>query len=485
MALLSRERGSRLEWAVVAAAVAMFAPSLGYSLTFDDLGTVVEHPGVQGMSVRDVLLRGFWGHHFGDPEAVPTYRPVVTLTYWLDRHLGRGAPWVFHATNLLWYALLLFALFRLLRTWNIVAPRARLLVVSCFAALAIHADVVPSVTGRTEIMAALFSILALDFALRDNVRWFVPVALLAMFSKESALPFVAVIPLVVRKRTIAFAAAASVASVLAFRFGVGLPFRAAMTGAEADNVLLTRGFVARLPGVFDVLTRYLEHTLTGVELSPDYHYASVVPSSTMFAVRPAIGVVATVLAVLYLRREVLLLFAGSYLVVSSFLMPASAVLADRVFFLPSFFLVLALAIAAERRARVAVPVAVAFAVVQSILAIALSRIWRNERTLAMHVVATYPVNARGRHMRAHIAYLDGDVATTAWELVVESAIYNAYPRALERDAIPASWDARDDRFALLRDLLGPAAYSAAIARGRVRAHLGGYRDASAFIAELR
>lgn len=492
-------RNRMAEVAVIVAAVALYAPSLGYSLTFDDLGAAVEHPGVQSarLPLRDIFFRDFWGHAFGDPSGVPTYRPVATLSYWLDQRIGHGAPWVFHLTNLLLYALLLTVLLRVLRLWlgDQLGDRGRLFVVAAFASLAVHADVVPSVAGRTELLAMTLSLTAFGLALRPmaagRAGLYGAAILGALLSKESALPFVLVIPLLAARagqRWLPRAAisVACAALVLAFRSANGLSLRARHIAAEADNPLLIVGLKARLSGAMEVLTRYVEHTVTGIDLCPDYSYATVVPTA---GARMWIGMVLAALATAIFVRafrtrvaDALFAFAATYVVASHILIPASAVIADRLFFFPSLFLIVAVALAMRRRPIFALAAA-AFVVMQAILAASVARMWRDPRSLAQHTVDTCPLNGRGRAMRAHVAYLDGDAATTAWELVVESAIYNQFPRALPEDLIPAAWEALPvvERFVRLRAALADARYHDALARGMMRARTSGYADAEAWI----
>jgi hypothetical protein len=77
--------------ATVVVATLLYAPSLAFELTWEDLHTVERHPGVQGpLSLRRILGLDFWGHAFHAPDAIGTYRPLVTASYWLDVHVARS-----------------------------------------------------------------------------------------------------------------------------------------------------------------------------------------------------------------------------------------------------------------------------------------------------------------------------------------------------------------------------------------------------------
>lgn len=509
-----RER--TLLWVVIAASVGLFLPSLRYALTFDDLGTVLEHPGVQSttLSLRDVFFRDWWGRPFGAPDGVPTFRPLATLTFWLDHRLGHGAPWLFHAGNLVWYALLLLALHRLLWTWagDALRPAHRLLAVATFASLAIHADVVPSVTGRAELLTMLFSVLALQLALARSTAVAVfgaaAATWLSLLCKESAVPFALALPLlsfragVSKRRALAQlgCAAAGVAGVLAFRVAAGLPLRMHHASVEADNTLFRApGFFARLPGAMDVLANYTLHVGTGVDLCADYSYAAFVPSTGWLAVGPLVGAALAALgigALAVTRRraprvaDALFGFAACYAIASSILAPATAVLADRLLFFPSFWLVAAgacaLARLPARTHRLVLPALAAFVLAQAALTATTSGRWRDERSLALHTVAYCPHNGRGREMRAHVAWLDGDVEGAAWQLVARAALYNRYPAAVPDEVLSEDWENVPfaERLGRLRAACTPNQYGDALARATFLARTEGYREAEALLTRM-
>ena len=187
---------------IVLAGVLPYLPTLGHGFTLDDANTIAGHKGVQGpLAWDDVVLRDWWGRSRFD--SIGTWRPLATLTFWVDRHVGAGAPWTFHFTNVLLYGALLVLLERFLRRWRAasLSDAARFLAVLVFGALAIHADVVPSPTGRAEILAALFSLGALFAATCTPVLAAREVTLaagclfLALLSKESAAPMAILLPL--------------------------------------------------------------------------------------------------------------------------------------------------------------------------------------------------------------------------------------------------------------------------------------------------
>jgi tetratricopeptide (TPR) repeat protein len=185
------------------------------------------------------------------PVAPGLYRPVTILSYVLDAGIGGMQPWIFHASNILLHAvasILVFLLTRKLLQQDIPALAASLL----FAVHPVHTEAVTWVSGRSELLAAMFVLVGVLFHLQSvGARHALPLQLgsafsyfLALSSKEIAvsLPFVlALIPLVFgqskredRKKTV-------LALLFVFiALGAYLLFRIAALGALSVPLSHTR-----------------------------------------------------------------------------------------------------------------------------------------------------------------------------------------------------------------------------------------------------
>ena len=145
--------------AVVVALVALllFLPALGYELVWDDLGLVRAVERTVGMSGLRGLFTTPFSIEVGEPTAY--YRPVPCLSLLLDAWLGGGRPAFFHGTNVGLHvanSLLVWLLAR-----RFVASRsAALLGALFFAVHPVHVESVAFVSGRTDLWAAFFSLLA-------------------------------------------------------------------------------------------------------------------------------------------------------------------------------------------------------------------------------------------------------------------------------------------------------------------------------------
>ncbi|HYB70123.1 MAG TPA: hypothetical protein VEH80_05620 [Candidatus Bathyarchaeia archaeon] len=199
----SRPAGAR--WAaalaVGLAAAATYAATLGYDLVWDDTLLIQQSWRLHHWSqLPSLLLSQFWSEV---GEASRYYRPLTTLTFFLDVQVWGLQPLGFHLTNVLAHVAVTLAVLAVARRVTRGEPAA-VIAALAFALLPLHAESVSFVSGRTDVLATLFFLLALlayDRG-RDRARsgrafiW--PVAslgayLLALLAKEVAITLPAVL----------------------------------------------------------------------------------------------------------------------------------------------------------------------------------------------------------------------------------------------------------------------------------------------------
>src|SRR5207237_1160468 len=111
------------------------------------------------------------------------YRPLVIAGFALDWLLGSTA-W-FHTVNLAWHAAASVAVAALARRW--MDSTGALVAGLLFAVHPVHVEAVANVVGRAELMAALFTLLAVYAALvHEHVAWSAAALALGLLSKETA-----------------------------------------------------------------------------------------------------------------------------------------------------------------------------------------------------------------------------------------------------------------------------------------------------------
>lgn len=195
--LFSSQINIRPKWrilpAVAALAVAVFANALGNGFVWDDNELIVDNPVVHSLADVPAFFTGDFWSQSSQPSARGYYRPVVLLSYAVDHSLWGLHPFGFHLTNILLHALAA-VLVCVLVVQLAGKPEAGFIAGLLFAVHPVHTESVTFVSGRTDVLAAIFVLLALCLYLaereRETFSFRLPLALLlfgtGLFSKEVA-----------------------------------------------------------------------------------------------------------------------------------------------------------------------------------------------------------------------------------------------------------------------------------------------------------
>lgn len=131
------------------------------------------------------------------------YRPLTIAVYAIEVSIFGQSTTTHHLINVLLYALLIFVLYKLLKKlWPDISNYFIFVVLTIFAVHPIHSEVVLSLKNREEILCLLFATLAWIqlIVFYDKRKWFnltigLGYLILAFLAKESAIVFVAIIPM--------------------------------------------------------------------------------------------------------------------------------------------------------------------------------------------------------------------------------------------------------------------------------------------------
>ncbi|GIV28395.1 MAG: hypothetical protein KatS3mg027_2209 [Bacteroidia bacterium] len=138
------------------------------------------------------------------------YRPMVKISYALEVQFFGNNVHTHHFFNVIYYALCLILLFRmLLLLFENYSLQTILWIVIVFAFIPLHSEVVASLKNRDVLLSFIFSMLTLIVFLkwlRYQRFYYLPILallfLLALASKFDALPLLAVVPLIyIQKRS--------------------------------------------------------------------------------------------------------------------------------------------------------------------------------------------------------------------------------------------------------------------------------------------
>jgi len=165
----------------------IYLQSVFFGLIFlDDNYIIYEHiPGISNLV--EIFRSSYLGYHY--------YRPIANLSFLLDDLLGKSSTMPYHMTNLFIHLIVSILLYFLLNKLN-YDKATSLISALLFAATPIHVNAIGWIAGRADLLAGLFSILALiifvfitaEFKIRRLIMLSLFI-LLATLSKETALVF--------------------------------------------------------------------------------------------------------------------------------------------------------------------------------------------------------------------------------------------------------------------------------------------------------
>lgn len=155
----------RSAWWAGGLALLVALPSLINGFVYDDIPAIVTNPVVSHGTVPGIWTSPYW------PLGL-LYRPLTIQGFALEWRAGGGSPLPFHLINLLLYVAVTVLVTRIARRWlpAVGALAAGLL----FAVHPVHVEVVANGVGQSELLAALFVLIAIDryLAWRDDPAGF-------------------------------------------------------------------------------------------------------------------------------------------------------------------------------------------------------------------------------------------------------------------------------------------------------------------------
>jgi tetratricopeptide (TPR) repeat protein len=359
-------RGLLLGAVVLLCAVLPYLQTTRYEFVWDDRVLVGPHLDVRGIADVGRLWRTPFDSLLRESAHQRSYfRPVVLYSLAADRALHGDRPAGYHAGNIAWYALAALLLWLFLRDLT-GRPLAATAGAILFALHPAHPENVAFVSGRTDLIAGAFLFGALWAAVRwgPSVRpaWrkLLPASLLllpGLFAKEIAL-FAAPLPLLAlwvvdrraSLRTLAAAAVPLVAATLLY-----YACRVAVLGAAPlPPVTPVEGTLPQVLTSLWVLARYVALLLVPAGLSAWHevpHLAA--PDAVAIAGLFALAALTAGLAATLRRRSAwslpLALLAVALLPVCWVRILSGSLVAERLLFLPSAAVAVAVALLPGRR----------------------------------------------------------------------------------------------------------------------------------------
>jgi protein O-mannosyl-transferase len=412
-------------WALVvlgsfAAVYAVYAPALHGPFTFDDYYL----PFFQERSASDVPIMGV--------------RPLLHLTFWLNRRISDLQPYSYHLFNVIlhWVNGLLVALIaaRLLSWAGLLQARERLVGAGFAAAVfllhPLQTEAVSYVAGRSETLSVLFAFAAFAWFLyrrRDGIGWWDAAAVVVLFAaavmtKEHTMALLGVLVLT----DLYWRRGSAVEQVksnwrlyvpIAAAGTVGLMFVLRVLGASESAGFGYKEFTWQqyLYTQFRVIWEYLRLFLLPTGQNFDYQYrisASLLEPGTVAAL---MGLLAVTCAAFFYRRKYRLSSYGWFLFLillspTSSFVPIADAMAERRMYLPMIGLLLIVADLMSRwKSRTPLRPAAVVAVIFMLALLSYQRnhLYGNPVDLWADAVSKNPANVRARFQLAH-AYFEAN-----------------------------------------------------------------------------
>jgi len=197
---------------LVILSVALYLPAIQYDFVLDDKIVYSENNFVKkGLSgVWEIFSTESFQGYFGEQKDLVVgarYRPLSIVTFAVEHHFFGLNPKVGHVGNIIFYALSVLLVFRVLflmfpgtkdQMWYLSLP---FLASVLFVTHPLHVEVVANIKGRDEILTMMGAFGALYFSFR-YLKSNQPIQLifsglsffLGLLAKENAITFLAIIP---------------------------------------------------------------------------------------------------------------------------------------------------------------------------------------------------------------------------------------------------------------------------------------------------
>jgi hypothetical protein len=416
----------RIYLAVAACAAIAYIGVLWNAFAWDDLQIISYNDLVHSWSgLWTAFVNPYWGAQRGQ-----LYRPLAVASYVLDWHLDGTA--LFHAVNVAWHAGVSVLVAALLYRWSGAA--AALVGGVLFAVHPVHVEAVANVVGRSELMAAAFTLLAVYAAIeRESPAWSTLCWVLGLLSKENAVVAPALIvaawAFALRRPTrdrvtvflVAWVVAGAGYALLRHQVLHGYPtYVAVVFGGQPPGV-------QRLTAVA-ALTDITRLLFLPIELRVDYSPAERTAVTSVLDGRFFAGVLALAAWIFWfvlarrrgqrIEQMGIVWVALAFAPVANLLFPTGVLVAERTLYLPSAGLAVAVgALAGELRGRALAGVVAVVAIAGGVRNALRVPVWRDQESVMRSIVKDSP--------RSYFAFLQ-----TASSLLIDGQNDKALQAAL-------------------------------------------------------
>lgn len=411
--------------AIFVLVLVLYGKSISFERVLDDDIVLDNQYVLEGLSATGKIFSNGFLKAFNGVSV--SYRPLPTFTFAFEQSVFGGNPALRRLFNLLLYAGCGFLIWLLSKSWF---PKQKdwfhALLAVLFIAHPIHTEVVSNLKSRDEILTLFFllgSLVYLDRYLtkKQSATLIASAAcfFLALLSKENAVSFIIIIPLVLYvfyKQSLSqiVKTVAPFAAPLVVYFLIRLVVlddgvsATGLTHVINNAFVVSTGMVDRLASSSYLLLLYFQKLVLPINLSWDYSYPVIqyVPLSSTLGVASLTGAVLLSGAGLYLLyKKNVFGWAITCIIISlglvlNFVVLIGANFAERFLFTPSLFFVIALGLVFayglsqpkyQKASKALLAVVLLFYSYQTFTR---NLDWQSSETLFMASLETYPESSR-------------------------------------------------------------------------------------------
>jgi protein O-mannosyl-transferase len=439
----------------------------------------------QGFSaLKDIFDKGSL-YGWDKTTYVQQYRPLTLLCFMAEVSIFGLNPHAGHLINVLLFAFCMVVLYLFLQ--KILSPQDSsvkkynqaiiLAATLLFAFHPIHTEVVASIKSRDEILSLLLGLISFYFMMsyleekKNSYSFFSLTSFfLALFCKESALTFVAIVPLILyfftslEIKKIAVKSLPYVGLALIYLF-IRSRILSSMTfenqiGVMDNSLMATNNSMDRMATSFVMFGKYIFMTIVPYPLSYDYSYNQI-PIVSWGNVMPILSVLVCIGLIGFMfwgaiKKSIfsflIALFFITIFLSSNIVIKIAASFAERFLFVPSLSFCVAFPILAAKAVKLNpsqliwkkkinfyIPMA-CLLLVYTIIVIPRNAVWKNNYTLFSSGVISAPNSSRA-HRFLEFQYADTAMTTkdSAKKIKYFNLAIHETKRALEINSQAPDW----------------------------------------------
>jgi len=349
-------------------ALLLYANTARHGYVLDDMSVIesnwVTQRGIDGVGIH---LKNSYRHGYWSNQGT-LYRPLSLVMFALEWEISPNNSSIHHLINILIYGLLGVVLFIFLNNlFREQKPILAFLATALFIAHPIHTEVVANIKSRDELLAFFLIVLSLQMLLnyvrnKKVLSLLISIVLyfLAFMSKESAITFLAIIPLIlIYYRDYSIPKSLITTAFYLPAAGVYLGLRASVLGSvsglevvdKIDNLLVGLSGGERFATAIKIVGMYLWKLIFPHPLANDYSFNQITESglgSPTFLISLAACLFIAYIAIKGFKTKTVLSFAIFYFAItfslySNLIITIGTSFGERLLFIPSlgFCLVLA------------------------------------------------------------------------------------------------------------------------------------------------